>query len=165
MKHFIILLSLIAFCCACQQTQNKEADETAIKAHFETFATAWNNQDAKAMGASHTEDGSLLDPLGTEARGQIAVEELLGKTVTTILKNSITSFTIEHIRFLKSDVVFVDATQNVTGAMSSEGTEMPAMKFHVAVTLIKKGGGWWFVDARPYQFMTPPPAPATESEK
>lgn len=155
MKHFMIVLSLMAFCCACQ-TQNKEADEAAIKAHFETFATAWNNQDAKAMGASYTEDGSLIDPLGTEARGQKAVEELLGKTVTTMLPNSKTSFTIEHIRFLKPDIAFVDATQNVTGAISPEGTEMPAMKFHVAVTLIKRGGGWWFVDARPYQFITPP---------
>ncbi|MFQ5640806.1 MAG: SgcJ/EcaC family oxidoreductase, partial [bacterium] len=114
------------------------------------------NQDAKAMGASYIEDGCLVDPLGTEARGQKAAEELLSKTVTTFLKNSTTSFTIEHIRFLKPDVVFVDGTQNVTGAISPNGTEMPAMRFHVVATLIKKGGSWWFVDARPYQFITLP---------
>jgi uncharacterized protein (TIGR02246 family) len=109
---------------------------------------------------SYAEDGFLLDPFGTEAKGRAAVEELLGKTVATLLKNSKTSFSIEHVRFLKPDVAFVDGTQTVSGAISPEGTTLPEMKFHVAVTMLKKGGSWWFVDARPYQLMAPPvPAP------
>jgi uncharacterized protein (TIGR02246 family) len=157
MKRLNLILMLTVFCFACQQPQeDQQADETAIKAAFETFAAAWNNADGAAMGMAYTEDGSLLDPFGTEARGREAVGELLGKTVTEFLKGSTTSIAIEHTRFVKPDVAFVDANQTVTGAMSPEGAALPEMKFHVAATLLKTDGGWKFVDARPYQFMTQP---------
>ena len=153
MKLLSIPVTLTILFCACQQTQNNAADEAAIKARFETFAAAWNNQDAKTMAASYAESGSLIDPFGTEARGHIAIEGLLGKTVNIMLQDSETSFTIEHVRFLRQDAVFVDAIQHITGSISPEGMKIPAMRLHVAAVMQKNAGQWLFVDARPYQFM------------
>jgi hypothetical protein len=50
----------------------------------------------------------------------------------------------------------VDATQFINGAMSPEGEPLPEAKLHLVLSVVKKNGQWWFVDARPYWFRLPP---------
>lgn len=146
----ILVLSTVAF------AQDQQKDEATINSLNKKFAVAWNKGDGAAMGATYTEDGCLIDPFGTEARGRTAATALLTQTVSTTLKGSTTSFETNYIRFLKPDVAFVDATQTITGAKSPEGEPLPEMKFHLVLSIIKKDGQWWYVDTRPYRFMSPP---------
>ncbi len=152
----IFVWSVVAF------AQNHQQDEAAIKALNDRFATAWNNGDSKTMSMAYTKDGCLIDPFGREARGRAAVDSLLSLTVNSFLKSTTTRFDIGYIRFLKQDVAFVDATQTINGAMSPEGTPLPEIKLHLVLSLIKNGGKWWYVDARPYQFMASPEQGAGE---
>lgn len=158
MKRMSILAGLMALavCSAATLAQDRQKDEAAINALNEKFAAAWNKADGAAMAMTYAEDGCLIDPFGNEARGRPAVDSLLTATVTMSLKGSTTSFAIEHIRFLAPDVAFVDATQTISGVVSPEGEPLPEMQFHLVLSMIEKGGKWWYVDARPYQFMPPP---------
>ncbi len=161
---FLICIALLSI-STLAQAQNQQTEEEAIKSLFVKFSDGWNKQDGMAMAATYAEDASLIDPMGEEARGREAIANLLNKAVSVFLRESKSDHTVNHIRFLTPDVAFVDATQTVTGALSPDGKTMPDATLHVAVLLLKKDNNWWFVDARPYQFMTPPPAPMPVSEK
>ncbi len=151
----IAMLSLAAYSIGLL-AQDRQKDEAAIRALNEKFAAAWNKADGAAMAATYAEDGCLIDPFGVEARGRQAVQSLLTQTVTTFLKGSTTRVTIDYIRFLTPDMAFVDATQFINGAMSPEGEPLPESQLHLVLNVVKKDGQWWFLDARPYWFRTPP---------
>jgi uncharacterized protein (TIGR02246 family) len=152
---FMVLIGIVLFPTA-SCTQDRQKEEAAIQALSDKFATAWNQADGTAMAMMYSEDGCLIDPFGVEARGRQAVESLLTQTVTTALKGTTTRFTMDYIRFLKPDIAFVDATQFINGAMSPEGEPLPEAKLHLVLSVVKKNGQWWFVDARPYWFRLPP---------
>ncbi len=166
MKRLIFLICIASLSISpFAKAQDQPSDEAAIKSLFDKVSEGWNKQDGMAAAAAFTDDASLMSPMGEEARGREAIAKMFNEVVSVLLPKSKTSQTVSHVRFLKPDVAFVDATQTVTGSISPDGNTMPGVTFHVAALVLKKNGSWWFVDARPYQLMTPPPAPMPTSEK
>ncbi|GIV80635.1 MAG: hypothetical protein KatS3mg050_5029 [Litorilinea sp.] len=136
--------------------EEAEAERQAIQALFDRFSTAWDQADVAAMSQTYAADGVLWDPFNQRAAGREAIARQFEATLTTILAGSHTAFTVEHVRFLKPDVAFIDATQTVSNIKGPDGAPVPDAVFHLVATVVKVGGHWRFVDVRPYVFLPLP---------
>ena len=140
-------------------------EEDAIKARGAEFNAAWAKNDAKALAAFWTEDGTVVNPAGKNGKGRAEIEKVIAEDLSTFLKGAKFNFTVTSVRMLKPDVAFIDATHEVMGLKGPDGKDMPPLALHVVASAILKDKKWMWVDARPYAFVPPPPAPPAGQKK
>ncbi len=156
----VALLSLLSTTAIAAGTEKKSsaAEEGLARTH-EAFFSAWNKHDIKAMMTCWADDATLINPMGRTAHGKAEVEAVLTDEHNTMFKASTaTVVDMKVTRSLGPNMVLFDGTLMLDGAVASDGSAMPQLKFHLTGVAEKRGSNWVFLDARPYQFITPPPA-------
>lgn len=130
-------------------------DEAAIKADFETVATAFNKADVKLFSSVIADDVDLVNPAGVYAKGRAEVEKLFQSDAEHIIAGGTTTMNVTGIRFVKADLAIVNAEHSWTG---SKGP-MPEGKVLVTAVTQKVKGKWLAIAIRPMVPVKPPAAP------
>jgi uncharacterized protein (TIGR02246 family) len=131
--------------------------EPSLDATLKKFNEAFNKFDRKQVAAHWAEDGTLITPGGEVGKGRSNVEKVYGHDVDTILSGTKSRFTISSARRLSPELVFLDLDHELQNFRMPDGSKA-TMKLHVVILAKKSGGGWQFLDARPYAFLPPPPS-------
>lgn len=137
-------------------TTVRAADDQAIKDRINEFTAAWNKDDAKAMAAVFTEDGSLINPFAAECHGRDEIEKLFTKEHSQMFKGSTYTASDVKIQWITDDVALADVTGNITGIKGEDGSAAPAFEHHVSWLWVKKDGKWMTAAARAFQFSGKP---------
>jgi uncharacterized protein (TIGR02246 family) len=120
------------------------------------FVDAWNRHDVAAMAATYAEGGSLVDPFQT-LRGRSAIEQGLAGLHAGPARQSTSEMVVSHVDQLNEHLLFVDASQLVSGMLGPEGKPLPPTAFVLNMVLLRDTGGWRFRNVRVN--FAPPPAP------
>jgi uncharacterized protein (TIGR02246 family) len=142
------VFSMVSFAHAA--TPEKSVEDS-LRAQFTEFTTAWNNGDAKTVASFWADDGTLIDPVGTQAKGRAEIQKVIEETFPK-MKSSKTELRLESVRKVTPTVVLADCTHEFTNMTMPDGKTVPSMKAHVVALAVKKGGKWWWEDVRPYFF-------------
>jgi len=135
-------------------------DEELVHQLVSDFEATWAQGDAAAIAAFWTEDGDAVNEYG-HFPGRSAVEENYRQGFETIYKGTSIAIETTSVRFLQPDVAVADGTYEVTGAMSPEGEELPAIKGLWMGVDVKVDGKWYISSLRP---MVPVEAPELPEE-
>jgi uncharacterized protein (TIGR02246 family) len=146
---FFVLLSLSSSAALA-------ADDQAIKDRVDQFQAAWNKDDAKAMAAIWTEDGTLINPFNATAKGRDEIEKIFVDEHTHAFKGSTYTASDVKVQWVTPDVALVDLSGNISGVHGPDGAAAPDFPHHVTWVLIKKDGQWMAAAARAFQFSARP---------
>lgn len=157
----VALLALLTTNAVAAPTEKKPAnDEAGILKAANSFFSAWNQHDVKAMLAFWGDDATLINPMGRAAHGKAEIEALLSDEQSTVFKTSTAKLQeLKVSRSLGAGMAFCDGEMTVDGAVAPDGSVLPQMRVHLAMLMEKKGSDWKVADGRPYSFLQPPPAP------
>jgi uncharacterized protein (TIGR02246 family) len=118
------------------------SDEDAIRGVLANFVEAWNKHDAKAFSMAFAEDADFTNVVGRTARGRKEVEAFHAPRFATQFKKSNQKIVGSTIRLIKPDVAAVDARWEMTGAMGSDGQDIPLRKGLLSFVMTKDGNTW-----------------------
>ena len=122
-----------------------------IQEVFNNFASTWSStHDANQLAGFFTNDGDLINPFGRMGTGRQGVMEVIKSDQMGPLKGSMMQMNISNVRMIGLDTAFVDVTVNVT--MKGEKGQNKEMPHHLVALVVKQGGKWMVVSARPYFF-------------
>jgi len=121
------------------------------------FTDTFNKFDAKATAAFWAEEGTLISPAGEAGKGRSGVERVYAHDIEMFLRGTASTFRIDSVRMLKGGYALLDLDHEIQNAKMPDGST-GTMKLHTVILAQKKGGGWLWLDARPYAFLKPPPA-------
>src|SRR5260370_22593354 len=128
--------------------QAKESEERLIRKMVAEAVSRFNNGDASVIRELWDQDADYVGVDGTLTTGRAAIEELLGRVLKANSGKLTQNATIERVRFLAPDIVLVDGTWTITGAVDAAGKELPAIKGRGLELVKKKNGHWRFVATR-----------------
>jgi len=149
MRRLFLSVALLAVL----STSAFAADDQAIKDRINDFSAAWNKDDAKAMAAVFTDDGTLINPFAAECHGRDEIEKLFTKEHTTMFKGSTYTASEIKIQWITRDVALADVTGNISGIKGPDGAAAaPDFAHHVSWLWVKKDGKWMTAAARAFQF-------------
>lgn len=152
----LAVLTTSAF--AATPAKKAESPDAAISKAMDSFFTAWNQHDVKAMAAVWADDATLINPMGRVAHGKAEIEKVMSDEQGGMFKASTAKMLeLKVTRQLGPHMAFCDGEMTVDGAVGPDGAAMPQMKIHMAIIMAKHGSDWVAQDARPYAFI---PAPA-----
>ena len=125
-------------------------DLTAIKQVATDLAQAFNDNDAHAAAALFATNAVLINPQGKKASGREEIEQLIGEDMNNFMKGGNNTFSNITVKMVKPDVAFIDMDHNMSGAKASSDSEnQTPTKIHVAGLVVKQGGKWQILEARP----------------
>ncbi len=130
--------------------------ESSARELASSFASAWNQHDAKALASHFSEDGDLISPDGRVANGRAEIENLFRNDHSSMFKTSRMSQNVERVRALTPDIAIATNRCHVTGAQNPATGE--SIEHNVIATFVLKNerGTWRIVSARPMIPVTPP---------
>ena len=152
MKRLLLVVLTLAFFAV--PAFAKQSSDAAIRATDQTFAAAWNRHDVKAMAATWTLDGDLVNPSGRAAKGRTAIETLMTSEHATAFRNSTYTPGTMSIRFLDPAVAISESDTTISGVVNPDGTAVPTMNVHIIRVVQKINGKWLTVAARPVIYPT-----------
>ena len=118
------------------------ADEAAIRANVAAFVRAYNVGDAKAVAATFSPDGLIVDKDGNTAEGRAAIERTFAGLFTAAPQKRL-EVSIESIRFMGADLaVEVGSTKEI----SAPGETPESDRY--TVLHVKHDGKWFMALAR-----------------
>lgn len=132
----------------------KDSSESLIRATDQTFAAAWNHHDAKAMAATWSQDGDLVNPSGRTAKGRANIETMITDEHSKAFKTSTYTPGQMSIRFINPTIAVAESDTVISGAVNPDGTSIPSMNVHVLRVVQKTNGQWLTVTARPVIYTT-----------
>lgn len=124
---------------AAQTSQNKTADEAAIRQVVKQVEDGWNAHDGKAFAAPFASDADYVVVNGMRVTGREAIEKGHTAIFTTIYKDSRNAATVKSIRFLRPDVAVVHVEWNLEFRAGGETRKGHAMN---TMVMTKDGGKW-----------------------
>jgi uncharacterized protein (TIGR02246 family) len=127
------------------------SDRESVAKFFQDVIDAWATNDGATVADLFADDGSLINPFGDRADGRAAIATMYAEFFGGMLQGTTTTFELGTVRAGGTDHAFIDGEQSILGP--DGGTVLVA---HMAALLRRDGGGWRFVDARPYTFALPP---------
>ena len=125
---------LISFCCfsiiysAAGQTVQMVQDSQNIQALLDAMSKAWNKHDARAYCMAFSPEADFTNVLGVSTYGRDSIEKVHEKSFATIFKNSSLKITGKKIRYITNDILAVDVSWKMTGALASDGKDIPLRK-------------------------------------
>ena len=125
--------------------------DSSIVAFHDKLAAAWSANDGTAFAAFFAEDGSLINPFGERADGRAALTAMYSQYFGGMLKGTMTSISLTHVRPVGPGHAFADAEQTIYAA---NGEVLLAL--HVVNLLRRDGDDWRLADSRPYALLPPP---------
>jgi uncharacterized protein (TIGR02246 family) len=155
MKYAVMGLALAFVATNAMAKEKGDAKETAQKV-MDQVADAFNKGDPKAFMALWGDDGKLINPAGMVGEGKAGVEKVVTQDLNTILKGSTSKFTVESVRQITPNNLWVDCTHHIAGGHTPDG-KTADLNLHAVILMTKKKDKWVAVEARPYAFLPPPP--------
>lgn len=123
--------------------------ETAVRARVESYQTAYNRHDAKAVAEHWSEDAEYLLESGGKVRGRDAIQKVFEKLFNDDSELQI-DVTISSIRFVTPDVAVEEGKVEVTGE------DGPAVESTYTAVNVKKNGVWYVDSIRETDLPAPP---------
>ena len=117
-------------------SQGKESDVRAITDLLASFIKAYNEKDAKTLGALFTSDAEIRDEDGDVTQGR---EAIVAHFAGIFKENGDTSLGVDadSLRFLGTDLAIEEGTASL-----STGREMPPRTNRYSVIYARQGGRW-----------------------
>jgi uncharacterized protein (TIGR02246 family) len=106
------------------------------------FKQAWQAADGSRLGSLFTTDGDLVIPTGELLHGQASVAGFYTSVFARGYRGSSTTAAIAQIRHITDDVMLVDATWEISGTVTADGTAKPPERGILAVILKREGKRW-----------------------
>lgn len=135
-SKIVMTLLTAALLAGCSQSQQKAADEKAIRNTVKEYEEAYNQQDAAKVTALWASDASYFNPVtGESAEGKEAIEKLF-KDKFSQGKNSHLDIGIKSIEFPNAD----EAIEN--GVIKVSEPDQPTRYMAYEVGFVKENGKW-----------------------
>ena len=128
------------------------ADRASIQALYDELCVAWKTNDAGTVAELFTDDGSLINPFGQRADGRAAITSMYAEYFNGLLAGTTTVATVDTIRPIDADHVFVDGRQTVDAPNGATIFDL-----HISALVRREHDSWKLVDARPFSLAEPPP--------
>ena len=154
----VMLLALTVPAFAADKAMDSKENE-GIQKLAQDFFAAWNKNDVAGLTTFWADDATLINPSGRMAHGKAEIQQLFTDEQTTVFKGSVAAVLEVKTRHLGPGLAFFDEEITVNNAHGLDGSALPQMKYHVAGVAQMKGNKWQLLEARPYAFLPPPPAP------
>ena len=122
------------------------ADERAVEKVPLDFKDAWNKHDAKALANGFAEDGDLINPMGTAAKGREQIRKLFDREHGGRLKQSKMALQCEPARFLAVNVAEVDCDYTLEGITAPQAPAV--LRGHITLVVVREGGKWSIASQR-----------------
>lgn len=120
----------------------RAAEEASIRNVLTAFTKAWNEHDAYAFSMAFAEDADFTNVRGMGAHGRTEIAKFHAPAFETVFKESHQKIVDERIRFIKPDVVAVDAWWEMKGARTRDGKPIPLRKGLLNFLMTKTEGHW-----------------------
>ncbi len=145
-KATAVVLAMLALSLAVslarKQPRASEADTAAVKQVVASYDDAFNQHDARAVGALFAEESDFTNMRGASRHGQKNIEQNYGNLLSGVLKDSHRTDTVKTVRFLTPDIAQVDADWEMTGTKAADGSENPPRKGYLDWIVEKINGKW-----------------------
>jgi uncharacterized protein (TIGR02246 family) len=136
---------------AKKSSDDRKADEAAIRANVAAFVKAYNAKDSKALAALFTPDGQIVNKDGDASEGRAAIEQAFKDNFSDAAQKKI-EVTVESIRFIGSDLAVEEGTTKETFAPGE-----PPDYDRYTVLHVKRDGKWMMAMARDEEGPAPTP--------
>src|SRR5215468_652548 len=146
-------LTLLASVLAIGVTNSARAgdarDEASVRALGDTFAKAFVQKNAELRASIFAEDGTFVTPTGDFLQGHVAmVKDFGSETQQAVNGTTQAAFSNYRVRFIKPDVVVVDALLTVHNANGPDGTIIPAIPVIFFYVAVRHADRWLIQDGR-----------------
>jgi uncharacterized protein (TIGR02246 family) len=131
------------------------ADEQALSQIVTKLEEAWNAGDSAAFASYFTDDASFIHIFGGQLDGRTAIQAIHRQIFDTIYKGSRNRFTLQRIRFIRSDVAIVYVQAHLK---FQEGGEPREIQARPTMTAVKENGNWQVVAFQNTRISEPPAA-------
>ena len=140
-------------------------DETAVRALGDTFANALVQKNAELRASIFAEDGTFVTPQGDFLQGRVAMVKDFGPEAEQAVNGTTqAAFSNYRVRFIKPDVVVVDALLTVHNVNGPDGTIIPVIPINFLYVAVRHGDRWLIQDGRAH-FAAAPPSNMTKSSR
>ena len=131
-------------------------DESAIRSLGDTFAKAFIQKNPELRASLFAENGTFVTPVGDYLQGRIAMVKDFGSEAQAVNDTTQAAFSNYRVRFIKPDVVFVDALLTVRNVNGPDGTIIPVIPINFSYVAARHGDKWLIEDGRAH--FAPAPA-------
>jgi len=131
-------------------------DESAIRSLGDTFAKAFIQKNPELRASLFAENGTFVTPVGDYLQGRVAMVKDFGSEAQAVSSTTQAEFSNYRIRFIKPDVVFVDALLTLHNVNGPDGTIIPLIPVNFFYVAARHGDKWLIEDGRAH--FAPAPA-------
>jgi len=140
--RIILVLIFTAIGISAQEKakiSDKAKDEALIGANVEQMAKGWNTKSGVEFAQPFSKDADYVVNSGFDIKGFPSSVKGLQQLFDTTEKNSMVTYTVEQIRFLRPDVAVV----HVIGEMKMvQGDSTQSGKGRITMVMTKTGDKW-----------------------
>jgi len=136
----IIVLLVAVINSYAQKTDNKSADQAAIRANVEQMVKGWNTKSGAEYAKPFAEDSDYVVINGFHIKGRAANAAGHQQIFDTIFKNTNLTLVVEQIRFLRPDVAVVHVFG--TRRPTREADSALIGDARITMTMVKNNGKW-----------------------
>jgi uncharacterized protein (TIGR02246 family) len=155
---FRFLFSILCLSSAMIFGQNDSINESLGISHVvESFDSAWNSQNHKALASLWTNDGDLITPWGRWIRGRTQIEKYFIQEKDGPLEKSKLQQSIDSTRFLTPELILLDTTFTLSGVKDPRANDHSTLAQHGVYLLSKVDNQWKITSLRIFQFQHPIP--------
>lgn len=153
-------------------SQNRDVDETEIRALQTLQQEAWNHQDAKAYTNLFTDDADVVNVMGWWWKGKAEIERKLTDAFAFVFRESVLTINDVEVRFLAPEIAVAHVRWAMVGARTPKGLPEPQQGIQLQV-LQKKAGKWLIasfqntnsIPERPFSKGLPSPEPSSSVKR
>jgi len=131
-------------------------DEAAVRALGDTFAKAFIQKNPELRTSLFAENGTFVTPVGDFLQGRVAMVKDFGAEAQAVNSTTQAEFSNYRVRFIKPDVVFVDALLTVRNVNGPDGTIIPVIPINFFYVAARHGDKWLIEDGRAHFASAPP---------
>jgi uncharacterized protein (TIGR02246 family) len=125
--------------------KTQPVDKDGIQKLLNDFVCGWNAHDAKLFSKAFAEDADFTNVMGVSKNGRTAIEEMHDPLFKTIWATSTLTITKSTTRFIKPDVVAVDARWDLDGLKNADGSDRPSRNGLLSFIMIKQDNQWLII--------------------
>ena len=139
--NWLCIASMVFFGATYARANN--SDEAAIRKVIEQRRVAWNAQDTGGYAALLTADADIVSSTGRSAESREEIIKLyIHQRAGAYQTATITSTVVKRIKFVRPDIVLVDAEAELEGARGPDGGVVAPTRSLVFFILRKEGDRW-----------------------
>jgi uncharacterized protein (TIGR02246 family) len=131
-------------------------DEAAVRALGDNFAKAFVEKNVELRASLFAEDGTFVTPVGNFLQGRAKMVKDFGSEAQAVNGSTQAAFSNYRVRFIKPDVVVVDAVLTLHSVNGPDGTVIPVIPVNFFYVAARHGDRWLIEDGRAH--FAPAPA-------